>query len=42
MESCDIKFRGTMGSAKEDTKEIEILGRRLRRTRKVLEVEASN
>ena len=42
MESwCDIKFRGIMGSGRDDTKEIEILGRRLRRTNKGLELEAS-
>ena len=35
MESwCDIKFRGIMGSGRDDTKEIEILGRTLRRTRR--------
>ena len=42
MESwCDIKFRGTMGSGRDDTKEIETLGRRLRRTNKGLELEGS-
>ena len=42
MESwCDIKFRGIMGSGRADTKEIEILGRTLRRTNKSLELEAS-
>ena len=42
MESwCDIKFRGIMGSGRDDTKEIEILGRTLRRTNKGLELEAS-
>ena len=38
---CDIKFRGTMGSGRDDTKEIKILGRRLRRTNKGLELEVS-
>ena len=42
MESwCDVKFRGIMGSGRDDTKEIEILGRTLRRTNKGLELEAS-
>ena len=35
------KFRGIMGSGRDDTKEIEILGRTLRRTNKGLELEAS-
>ena len=34
---CEIKFRGIMGSGREDTKEIEILGRKLRRTHSGLE-----
>ena len=42
MESwCDIKFRGIMGSGRDDTKEIEKLVRRLRGTNKGLELEAS-
>ena len=42
MESwCDIKFRGIMGSGRDDTKEIEMLGRRLWRTNKGLELETS-
>ena len=42
MESwCDVKFRGIMGSGRDDTKEIEILGRTLRRTNKGLELEAT-
>ena len=40
MESwCDIKFRGIMGSGRDDTKEIEILERRLGRTNEGLELE---
>ena len=42
MESwCDIKFRGIMGSGRDDTKEIETLERRLRRKNKVFGLEAS-
>ena len=38
---CNTKFRGIMGSDRDDTQEIDILGRRLRRTSNGLELEAS-